>query len=124
LVDKTKILLAIGPRLLRKALISLIRRQDDMEIVGEALDPIKLLLALSETQAAVVVMSLEDSDQEPSICSHMLAEYPKLLILALSPNRENGYLMYQRTVKEQFSGASDDEILSAIRKAENGIDGS
>jgi len=117
-VDTVKVLLANRPRMLRELLRDLIQRQADMEVVGEMLDPVELLLAVGETHADVVVVGLPDSDDEPGICSHLLAEYPHLLILALSPERDRAFLYRLGICKEQLSKASDEEILAAIRQAE------
>ena len=120
-VDKIKVLLANRPKILRELLSGLIQRQFDMEVVGEELDPVELLLAVDETRANVVVLDLLDSGEEPGICSHLLAEYPQLLVLALSSERERAVLCRQIIHKETLSNASDDEILAAIRRAERDV---
>jgi len=104
--------------MLRELLRSLIQRQADMEVMGEVLDPVELLLAVDETQADVVVVDLPESGEEPGICSHLLAEYPQLLVLALSPGRDRAILYRQSIIKEELSKLSEDEILEAIRKTE------
>ena len=117
-MGKVRVLLANKPRMLRELLRSLIQRQADMEVMGEVLDPVELLLAVDETQADVVVVDLPESGEEPGICSHLLAEYPQLLVLALSPGRDRAILYRQSIIKEELSKLSDDEILEAIRKTE------
>ena len=117
-MGKVRVLLANKPRMLRELLRSLIQRQADMEVMGEVLDPVELLLAVDETQADVVVVDLPESGEEPGICSHLLAEYPQLLVLALSPGRDRAILYRQSIIKEELSKLSEDEILEAIRKTE------
>jgi DNA-binding NarL/FixJ family response regulator len=66
-----RVLLANKPRALRTRLARLLRLQSDIEVVGTVLDPIDLLSAVEETQAAVVVVTLPASGEMPGICSHL-----------------------------------------------------
>ena len=52
-----------------------------MEIECEVLDPIDLLLAVKDTEADVVVMNLSESQRTPEICTHLLTEFPDLLVI-------------------------------------------
>jgi hypothetical protein len=88
-----------------------------MVIVGVETDPVEILLATAETEAQVVVLDLLEGNADPGICSHLLTEFPQLLILALSSNRDTGILYRQRIVKKRLNAPSDGEILSAIRRA-------
>ena len=115
-VYEIKVLLANSPRMLRESLKELIQRQDDMEVVGEVLDPLEVLLSVNEYDADVVVVSLPETLEDPGICSHLLVEYPRLVILALSAGCEEAVLYSQCIRREALSGTSSDEILSAIRK--------
>jgi DNA-binding NarL/FixJ family response regulator len=115
-VNKIKVVLAINPGLLRDFLRELIQCQTDMEVVGEVVDPVNLLLAVGETDADVVVVTLAASGEAPGICSHLLTEYPQLFILALSPERERAFLWRQSVSEEQLSIESDEEIVAAIRR--------
>jgi DNA-binding NarL/FixJ family response regulator len=99
----------------REVLRELIQRQADMDAVGEVLDPDELPLAIDNTPADVVVVALSDSDEEPGICRHLLAKYPRLLILALSHERERAFVYRQGVPREQISEVSDQAILAAIR---------
>ena len=114
-----RVLLANRPRALRTRLAGLFQLQSDIEVVGTVLDPIELLMAVEDTQADVVVMTLPDSREVPGICSHLLYEYPRLLILALSSTRTRACVYRQVITVEQLSYTSDEEILVAVRKAKD-----
>ena len=116
--SRIRVLLATKSRELCEPLRSLIQSQMDMEIVGEAFSPVGLLLAVDQTKADVAIIEMLDSDQNPGICSHLLAEYPDLLILALTPERESAYLFCQKIIKEPLCEASDEDILLAIRQVD------
>lgn len=116
-MGRVKVMLATKPRLLRESLTDLIQRQTDMEMVGEVFEPIELLWAVGETNADVVVMALPDTNEDPGICSHLLAEYPQLLIIAVSRERDRAFLYQRRPTKELLLRPSNEEILTAIREA-------
>jgi DNA-binding NarL/FixJ family response regulator len=112
-----RVLLANKPRALRTRLARLLRLQSDIEVAGTVLDPIDLLSAVGETQAAVVVVTLPASGEMPGICSHLFYEYPELVILALSSTQSRAYVYRQVIEVEQLSSPSDEDILAAVRKA-------
>jgi DNA-binding NarL/FixJ family response regulator len=111
-----KVLLANRPDLLRTGLSTLLEQQSDIEIVGTALGPIELLIAAGETQADVVVVTLPDSGEMPGICSHLLYEYPQLLILALSSAHTQACVYRQAITVEPLADISDEGILTAVRR--------
>jgi DNA-binding NarL/FixJ family response regulator len=111
-----KVLLANGPEALPTGLAMLLQQQSDIEVVGTVLDPVNLLVAVGDTQADVVVMALPDSGEMPGICSHLLHEYPQLLILALSPARTRACVYRQAIMVEPLADMSDEGILTAMRR--------
>ena len=115
-----KILLANGPEALRAGLATFLQQQSDIEVVGTVLDPIELLVAVEDTQADVVVMTLPDTGEMPGICSHLLHEYPQLLILALSPDRTRACVYRQAITVELLADISDEGILAALRRVNAG----
>lgn len=112
-----KVLLANEPRTWRTHLGELLRRHSDVEVVRADSDPIQLLIMVEDTQADVVVMTLPDSGTMPGICSHLLHEYPQLVILALTANRTRGHVYRQIIAAEQLADTSDEGIVMAIRQA-------
>jgi hypothetical protein len=111
-----KILLANRPEALRISLATLLQQQSDIEVVGTVLDPVELLVAVGDRQADVVVVTLPDSGDMPGICSHLLHEYPQLLILALSATRTRGCTYRQAIIVEPLADLSDDGILTVVRR--------
>lgn len=86
-----------------------------MDVVGEALDPLEVLLAVRRTEADVVVTSLPDSGQ-PGISSHLLAEYPHLVVLALAPAGDRAMLYRQVVVEQAIDSTADNDLLATIRQ--------
>jgi len=115
-----KVLLANRPEALRTGLATFLQQQSDIEVIGTVLDPIELLVAVGDTQADVVVVTLPDSGEMPGICSHLLHEYPQLLILALSSARTRACIYRQAITVEPLADISDGGILSAVRRVKAG----
>ena len=109
-----KVLLANRPEALRTGLATLLQQQSDIEVVGTVLDPVELLVAVGDIQADVVVVTLPDSGEMPGICSHLLHEYPQLLILVLSSARTRACVYRQAITVELLADISDEGMLTAV----------
>jgi len=114
-----RVVLANRPCALRARLAELLQHQSDIEVAGTGLDPVKLLIAVEDTQADVVVVTLPDSGDMPGICSHLFHEYPQLLILALSSARTRACVYRQAITVEHLADTSDAGILSAVRRTQD-----
>lgn len=114
--SSVKVLLANGPEALPIGLATLLQQQSDIEVVGTVLDPVELLVAVGDTQADVAVVTLPDSGEMPGICSHLLHEYPQLLILALSSARTRACVYRQAITVEPLADISDEGILTTVRR--------
>jgi hypothetical protein len=117
--DKIRVFFA-GSRAARLLwLRKLIEAQHDMSVVrDEDLAPLELLLAVREARPDVVILGLTETGAEPGICSNLLAEYPRLLVLALSQQRDQAFLYQQSILKQTLKETSDNSILNAIRTGE------
>jgi hypothetical protein len=93
-----------------------------MELVGQASDPVPLLLAVDETCADVLIVSLLENEKEPGVCSHLLMEYPGLIVLALSSTVSHGLLLRRPFSREAVADTSDESILLTIRNASGSDD--
>jgi DNA-binding NarL/FixJ family response regulator len=111
-----KVLIANTPEALPPGLATLLQQQSDIEVVGTVLDHVALLVAVGDAQADVVVVTLPDSGEMPGICSHLLHEYPQLLILALSSARTRACVYRQAITVEPLADMSDEGILTAVRQ--------
>ncbi len=112
-MKKIRVLLANRPRMMREVVKELIERQEDMEVVGEVLDPLGLLVAVRETEADAVILGVMDSE-EPGLCSHLLAEYPNLTILGLASDGKTAFI---RPRRQEIDDPSEESILGALRHA-------
>jgi DNA-binding NarL/FixJ family response regulator len=93
----------------------MIENQPDMEVVSEIIDPVQLLLALRITMVDVVIVTPLEADEEPRICRHLLAEYPKITVVTLSADGGAAYLYQSDTPRLYIAEPSGQSILNAVR---------
>ena len=109
--------------MLRESLCGMIDGQPGIEVEMVEPDPLELLAAVERIEADVVVITMPDSGTDPGLCSHLLAEYPDLLVIALSPAGEDGYVYRQVITKEELEPLTEKSLLAAIRgRQETGHD--
>ncbi len=111
-----KVLLSSRPKLLSEVIRNLIAHHADMEVVGEVVDPIELLHTGRATSVDAVIVTPLESNGEPKLCRHLLAEYPLLKVVTLSARGEAAYL-YQSDVPRLRIEPTELSILDAIREA-------
>jgi|SRR5271165_5552658 len=105
-----KILLGDVPTEWRSILSELAEEDDEIQIIGEALDPVDILVKVKNLKVNVVVLSQTPEGGEPGICSHILLEYPNLpLILVPLAGGPNVLcrLMQKRDTREASKEALD-----------------
>jgi DNA-binding NarL/FixJ family response regulator len=115
-MQKIRIILANYPQMMRALMREVIERQPDMEIVGEIVDPLGLLLAARQTRAEAVIMTLKNSE-DPGLISHLLAECPDVTILGLASQGDNAFIVQMCPRRSEIATLSVANILSALRQA-------
>jgi len=112
-----KVMLASRPKILSDVIRNIIERQVDMIMVGDVIDPIKLLFAVKETPVDVVIVTPLKANGEPRICSHLLAENPKLKIIVLMDGGKPAFLFESGSAKKRIDEPSVDTIIDIIRNS-------
>ena len=112
-----KILLASRPTMLSDVIRSMIDHQPDMEVVGEVLDPIKLLIAVRVVPVDVVIITPLKVNGEPRICCQLLEEHPLLKIMILSAEGQAAFLYRSDSPKIRIDEPSEKTIFNAIRES-------
>jgi len=115
-MHKIRVMLASRPKMISDVIRNIIERQPDMKMVGEVIDPIKLLFATRETSVDVVIVTPLEVNGEPKICSHLLAEHPQLKVVTLSSKGEAAYLYQSGVPRLRINEPCGETILGAIRK--------
>lgn len=120
---KIKVLLASRPKMLSEVIRYMVERQPDMEVMGEVLDPIELLLAVKATNADVVIVTPLDANGEPHICTQLLTAYPQLKIVTQSAKGEAAYLYESGAHMTRIDEPSEQSMLGGIRECMRSITG-
>jgi DNA-binding NarL/FixJ family response regulator len=116
-MKKIRVLLANSrPRIMREVMRQLIKRQPDMEIVGEILDLSALLRTAKETAADVIIVALEDS-VALGLGGQLFAECPSVIILELASQGDVAFMGQVCLGRREIAEPSEANILSALRHA-------
>ena len=114
-MNTVRVLLGNRPRMLRESLRGAIEHQADIEVELVEPDPLELLAAVERTGADVVVITLPQANADPGLTSHLLNEYPDLLVIAVSPVAGSAFAYRQVITKEEVVPLSSATLLAAIR---------
>jgi DNA-binding NarL/FixJ family response regulator len=88
-----------------------------MIMIGELVDPIKLLHAARRTLVDMVIVTPLKPNGMPNICSRLLAEHPRMKIVTLSSNGEAAYLYHSGAGKQRSEELSGQLIFGTIGEA-------
>jgi hypothetical protein len=101
---------------MREVMRELIRRQPDMEVVGEVFDLSALVRTTLETAANVVILAAEDS-VALRLSGQLLGERPGLIILALASQSDAAFIEQVCLGRAEIAEPSEANILEALRHA-------
>jgi DNA-binding NarL/FixJ family response regulator len=114
LLERIRILLGEIPQELSDGFKQAMANQPDMELVGEVKSGVEILLAVGQSCADVVVLGLQCGTL-PGISSHLLAEYPRLKILAVTENGRGALLNELHSRVIPLEDVSPWGLLAVIR---------
>lgn len=117
LTAKIKVMLSSRPRMLSDVIRNMVTHQPDMEVVGEVIDPIELLIAVKKIQVDVVIITPVTSAATPRICSQLLEEHPSLKVMTLPAEGNTAYLYQAGAHRRELDEPSEGVILAAIRSS-------
>ena len=115
---KTKILLADDHKIMRAGLRSILEKQPDMEILGEAQNGLVALQLAKELRPDLVIMDISMPDLNGiEATRRILAELSGLRVLALSMHSDRGFLI--KMLKAGASGyllkdCASEELIDAV----------
>ena len=108
-------MLASRPKMLSEVIKSMVQHQPDMEVVGEVLDPIELLMSTRMLSVDVVIIAPLEITGEPRICAHLLEKNPFLKIIVLSSESKSGFLFQSDAQVIQIDDPTEEAVFNAIR---------
>ncbi len=113
-MPKINVMLSSRPKLLSDVMHNLIKRQPEMKLVAEVIDPIELIFALRITSADVVIITPLKANGNPKICGQLLKEHPRLKILILTQESERVYVYQSGFDRMRIEKPSEQTILDII----------
>jgi DNA-binding NarL/FixJ family response regulator len=88
--------------------------QPDMEIVGEPLDPLEVLLTAKIREADVVVIPFSDPN-DPGLLSHLFAELPNVTVLMTSSSGYPSYVVQLCPHRRELLDTSELNLVRVLR---------
>lgn len=114
-METIRVLLGKMPLLLRESLRHRVEEQCDMKVVGEAANAVDLLVRVRESRAHVVILGFPEAENH-GISTHLLAEFPDLLLVSVEWKKRCIAIPRQVLVFDSLGNISADELLLTIRK--------
>ncbi len=99
---------------LRRSLDAQLQAERGVEVVGRAGKSVDLLMAVSSTDADVVVLYSDENDR--GILSHLFAEFPDLTVLTLAPSGK-AYIEQYCPMRWAIADQSSSGLVAALRQA-------
>jgi DNA-binding NarL/FixJ family response regulator len=115
-VEKIRVLLANHPLMLPDDIRTLVEEQEDMEIVGDCRGPMKILQEAGRTKADAVIF-VHEGTQEPGLCSQLLAVYPDLTILGVTPDMTAGFVRQLCSRRHALVEIKKQDVIQRLRTA-------
>jgi DNA-binding NarL/FixJ family response regulator len=97
------------------SLKAMLMQEPDIEIVGEAIDAVDILLKVASTRAEVVAIDLPSEGKDAGLSSHILAEYPEVKILAVSEEGDRIVKYETAILRREAPNASLENLVDFIR---------
>jgi len=88
---------------------------DDMESLGVVEGRVELLLNVADVTADAVVLPMAMNETDPGLCSHLLFEYPDLLVITVSQNFESATVYRRVITRHTLKDGSSTTVLDSIR---------
>ncbi len=101
---------------MRDLLLSTIADQPDIEVIGEVFEESQLIEVVDELQPDALILSLDSPEKHSALCGFLLGRHPKMKILALAPERNQGlYYWAVVSIRSQQLESSEATLLDALR---------
>lgn len=96
------------------AIRQLLAEQEDMEVVGDVRGPMRILHETGRVHADAVILAQEGTE-EPALCGQLLAIYPDLTILSVTPDMASVFTQQLCSTRQEFSAIKRQDIVQTLR---------
>ena len=115
-MQKIRVLLANHPLMIPDGIRELVEAQEDMELVGDCRGPMEILQAVGRAKADAVILAQEGMD-EPGLSSQLLAVYPDLTILSVTPDMAQAFTRQLCSRRLEIPNVQKQDIVQSLRAA-------
>jgi DNA-binding NarL/FixJ family response regulator len=115
-VERIRVLLGNHPMMVPDALRQMITNQDDMELVGDVRGPMKILQEIGRTKADAIVL-VQEANEEPGLCSQLLAVYPDLTVIGVSSDMTRVFTQQLCSHRKMMTIGEELDIVQTMRIA-------
>ncbi len=122
-MKRLRVLVANRPRLMRELVLATIADQPDIEVVGEVSDESGLAEIIEELQPDALILALSNPETDSALCGFLLGRYPRMRILSLAPERNEG-IYFWAVIDIHFKRleSSEANVLDALRTRPPSVD--
>jgi hypothetical protein len=89
-MNPIRVLLGNHPMMIPDVIRELVAEQEDMDLVGDCRGPMKILQETGRAKADAVIL-MQQGNEEPSLCSQLLAVYPDLIIVSVATDMASAF---------------------------------
>ena len=115
-MQKTRVLVANRPRLMRELVLATFADQPDIDVVGESPNETEITELVERTRPDLLIIALEDPEARPGLCGFLLGRYPQMRILAVAPERDTSIFFWGFVdIRSMRIQTSEEGILSVVR---------
>ena len=115
-MQKTRVLVANRPRLMREMVLATIADQPDIDVVGVAPHETEITELVERTRPDFLIIALDDPDVRPGLCGFLLGRYPQMKILAVAPERNTSIFFWAfMDIRSSELQTSQEGILGVLR---------
>ncbi len=118
LKNKIRVVLAVNTSLAGDVLREELQQSEDFEIVAEVSSPLELLHHTETDEADAVVLELQNDAEMPGVLTHLFAEFPRILAIALARSHNRAVVYRQDIHKQVYEGLSLHALLVELRSAD------
>jgi hypothetical protein len=103
--------------LIAESLRSAIAQHPEIEVLCEAHDALGLLLAARQHEPNIIVMGMSRRGRLPAVGSHLLAEFPELIIFGIDSRGDSAFVFRNALQSEEFSIKNIQQFVSRLRSS-------
>jgi hypothetical protein len=113
-VDQLRVLLGVGPPLLRDMLHTMLVEHGRFLVIDVEPRTIDVLVETRRCRVDVVIATLEQGSDVPPLVTHLLAEFPEVLVVGVSLREQSARIYHRNRVARTIADFTFAAIVQAV----------